>query len=141
MPSFHIAQSTESRHLPPDATVTFDLGTDDRSSPSAILLGPEGQNFTFSSGGSYRFDFFAHAVPYTDVESALVRFESPSFPPFLQDSFGTARVEGLLVRGRLSLSASTILPLEAGQILRVRLHLADKFLLEEGARLMVTRVA
>lgn len=141
MASFHIAQSAEARHLPPDATVTFDLGTDDRSAPAPITLGSCGQKFTFSSGGSYRLDFSAYAVPYTDVETVLVRFENPSFSSLLQDTFGTCRIEAAPVRGRLPLVASTILPMEAGQSLRVRLHLGDKFILEEGARLMITRVA
>jgi len=136
--TFYIAQSAEARHFGVEAAVVFDIETTDDEAPSGVSLDMEGTSLRFARRGVYRFDFFASLIPYTDPESFLVRFESPSFPAALQESFAATRVEAPLVRGKCALQVSTILPLEKGQVLSVKIHSADKFILEDGARLLVT---
>ena len=136
--TFYIAQSVEARHFGVEATVVFDIETTDKEAPSPVSLDAEGTSFIFGRRGTYRFDFFASLIPYTDPESFLIRFESPAFSAALQESFATTRVEAPLARGKCALQASTILPLERGQVLSVKIHSADKFILEDGARLLVT---
>lgn len=128
-----------------DALLTQDQGYDIKFSAgmmegTGLVVSEDGGEVTVSRAGSYRFEVCGSALTFSDVGARLL-FHSDTLPDDMQPFAATTLTS---TEGAYSLRGiSTILALEAGQVIQTRLvpEQAESVIVHSGLRWMIHRVA
>ena len=118
-------------------TIRFTTGMPDGN---GIAINEHGDTITFSESGSYRFELYGSAQPFSELDADLVYY-SDKFTPEMEAfyKFKIPEVDGKLQFQNMA----TILPIAADQTVTLKLvpSSEESIMLLSGARLLISRVA